>query len=62
MDLKMFNSLLGHYKLKTFYFPREIKTVPQEIIFSPVTFPPRYCQISSQRRKEFVNAQLTLIM
>lgn len=32
MDFKMFNSLLSHYKLKAFYFPGEIKTVPQEII------------------------------
>lgn len=57
MDFKMFNSLLSHYKLKAFYFLGEIKTVPQEIIF-----PPCYCQISLQRREEFVNAQLTLIM
>lgn len=40
MDSKMFNSLLGHYKLKAFYFPREIKTVPQEIIFPLLHFPP----------------------
>lgn len=61
MDFKMFISLPDHYKPKAFYFPGEIKTVPQENIF-PVTFPtPHYCQISSQRREEFMNAQLTLI-
>lgn len=37
MDFKMFNSLLSHYKLKAFYFPGKIKTVPQEIIFPPAT-------------------------
>lgn len=36
MDFKMFNSLLSHYKLKAFYFPGEIKTVPQEIISPPL--------------------------
>lgn len=40
MDFKKLNSLLGHYKLKTFYFAREIKTVLQEIIFPPLHFPP----------------------
>lgn len=39
MDFKMFISLPAHYKPKAFYFPGEIKTVPQENIF-PVTFPP----------------------
>lgn len=40
MDFKRLNSLLGHYKLKAFYFAREIKTVSQEIILPHYIFPP----------------------